>query len=122
MFGANEEMVGVVGDLIDDLSIGLGVPGCDNGLAAGSLLGSRKDFGVILSFISGVAKEGMGVLPLVIRSMVLLSGGKIWVSSKARSSGPLPFLLCLETEGVSKASPEVADVFRLPVGLRRRVK
>lgn len=125
LFGVKAEMVGIVGVLIDDLSIGLGVLGCGDGLTEGSLLGNREDFGtgsIVLSFKSGVAREGIGVLLFVIRSTVLLSGGRMWVSSKARSSGPLPLLLCLEPEGASKVVPEVTDVLRPPVGFRRKVE
>jgi len=125
LFGVKAEMVGIVGVLIDDLSIGLGVLGCGDGLIEGSLLGSREVFGsgsIVLSYKSGVAREGIRALFFVIRSTVLLSEGRMWVSSKARSSGPLPLLLCLEPGGGSKAVPEVTDVFRLPVGLRLKVE
>ena len=125
LVGVNCVMVGVVGDLIDDLSIGLGVLGCDGGLADGSLLGSREDFGsgsMVLSLRSGVGREDIGALFFVMRSTVLLSEGRMWVSSRARSSGPLPLLLCLEPEDASGVIPEVTDVFRLPVGLRCRVE
>ena len=57
--GVNCVMVGVVGVLKDDLSIGLGVPGCDGGLPDGSLLSSREDFGIgsiLLSLRSGVVR------------------------------------------------------------------
>ena len=80
LFGANDEMVGVAGVHIDGLSIGLGVLGCDDGLGEGSLLGSREDFGsgsIVLSFRSGVAREGRGTLLFVIRSTVLLSEGRM---------------------------------------------
>jgi hypothetical protein len=80
LVGVNDEMVGVVGVLIDGLSIGLGVLGCDDGLIEGTLLGSREDFGsgsIVLSFRSGVAGEGTGAFPFVIRSIVLLSEGRM---------------------------------------------
>ena len=80
LFGVNAETVGVVGVLRDDLSIGLGVLGCDDGLTEGSLLGSREDFGngsIVLSFRSGVTREGVGTLLFVIRSTVLLSEGRM---------------------------------------------
>ena len=70
-------MAGIVGVLIDGLSIGFGVLGCDGDLTDGSLLGSREDFGsgsIVLSFRSGVAR---GDFPFVIRSMVLLSEGRM---------------------------------------------
>jgi hypothetical protein len=118
--GVKDEMVGVLGVLIDDFSIGLGVLGCDVGLTVGSLLCSREDFGSVLSFRSGTAGEGVGALPFVMRSMVLLSEGRMWASSRARSSGPLPLLLCLEPESASKGIPEGTRVFRLPVGFRLR--
>ena len=80
LLGVKIGMAGVVGVLIDGLSIGLGVLGCDDGLTEGSLLGSREDFGngsIVLSFRSGVAGEGIGAFPFVIRSMVLLSEGRM---------------------------------------------
>lgn len=80
LLGVNAEMTGVVGVLIDGLSIGLGVLGCDDGLIEGSLLGSREDFGsgsIVWSFRSGVAREDMGAFPFVIRSMVLPSEGRM---------------------------------------------
>ena len=73
-------MAGVVGVHIDDLSIGLGVLGCDDGLGEGNLLGSREDFGsgsIVLSFRSRVAGEDRGALFFVMRSTVLLSEGRM---------------------------------------------
>lgn len=111
-----------MGVFTEDFSIGLGVLGCDDGLAVGSLVCSLEDFGngsIVLSFRSGVAIKGTAFFPPVMRSMVLLSEGRMSASSKARSSGPLPLLRCLEPKSTA---PEVMEVFRLPVGLRFRVE
>lgn len=78
--GANDVMVGVVGVLMDDLSIGLGVLGCDDGLVDCGLFGSREDFGsgsIVLSLKSGVIRGDIGALFFVIRSTVLLSEGRM---------------------------------------------